>query len=231
MSLDGIAKLGEKLGATAVVMSEHDYCFTPLKWDEYLVACRQASTSRCKVIPGIEYSSPDDDFHVLSVGTPRFHGARRDLVDTLAEIRAEGGATVLAHPSRKNCFGKITPEILDQLDAIEIWNRKTDGLLPVKSYFQFSRARELGTTVGMDLHTWRQIFPMWNEIYSDSRVLDGRSIAASLRQRETVPACIVGKLAPCLGSDVSPALMILSAAERCRRVIRDMRDAIQPGQL
>jgi len=229
MSLDGIAKLGERLGARAVVMSEHDYHFTPVKWDEYVAACSSASTDRCVVIPGIEYSSPDDEFHVLSVGTPHFHGARRILADTLAAVRAEGGATVLAHPSRKNCFGKVTPELLDNLDAIEIWNRKTDGLMPVKTYFQFARGRELATTVGMDLHTWRQIFPMWNEVYSDSMAFDGRSIAASLRQREIVPACITGKLAPCMNSNFSPALKMLSAADKCRRVVRDMRDAIQPG--
>ena len=228
MSLDGVAKLGNRLGAAAVVMSEHDYHFTPLKWDEYVAACREASTSGCVIVPGIEYSSPDDDFHILTVGTPRFHGARRDLVDTLAEVRAEGGATVLAHPSRRNCFEKITREILGQLDAVEIWNRKADGLLPVRSYFKFARKRNLGTTVGMDLHTWRQIFPMWNEMSSDAKTLDGNLIAASLRGRETVPVCITGKLTPSMVSDVSPALAMLSAAETCRRVVRDMRDAIRP---
>jgi hypothetical protein len=229
MSLKGVARLAEWLGADAVVMSEHDYCFTSLKWDEYVGACMNASTSECVIIPGIEYSSPDDDFHILTVGTPRFHGARRELVDSLAEIRAEGGATVLAHPLRRNCFARITKEILDQLDAIEIWNRKTDGLLPKKAFFQFARTHELGVTVGMDLHTWRQSFPMWNEMGPDLKVLDGRSIAASLRARETVPACVLGKLVPCLSAESSPALTMLSAAEKCRSVVRDTRDLVRSG--
>ena len=69
--------------------------------------------------------------------------------ETLAEVRAEGGATVLAHPSRRNCFEKITSEMLGQLDAIEIWNRKADGLLPIRSYFDFARLHNLGATVSM----------------------------------------------------------------------------------
>jgi predicted metal-dependent phosphoesterase TrpH len=229
MSLSGIAKLGARLGAAAVVMSEHDYYFSTPKWEEYVVACKQASIAECVIVPGIEYSSPNDDFHVLSVGTPRFHGARRDLIETLAEVRAEGGATVLAHPSRRNCFEKITSEMLGQLDAIEIWNRKADGLLPIRSYFDFARLHNLGATVGMDLHTWKQIFPMWNEVVSGSAAVDGALIATSLRRRQTVPACITGKLATSFVSIGSPALATLSMAETCRRVVRDMRDVIRPS--
>ena len=227
MSLNAIARWGELLGASAVVMSEHDYEFTSLKWDDYINACGQASTRTCTIIPGIEYSFSNDEIHVVTVGTPYFHGAHRDLVDTITAVRAEGGAAVLAHPRRRDCFDKITAEVVAVLDGVEIWNRKVDGLLPAKLYFKFARSHSLATTVGMDLHAWRQIFPMWNEIDVGPEPLDGKIVATALRQRKIAPACIVGGLAAGLEGGFSIALGTLASAERLRRVLRNMREVIR----
>jgi hypothetical protein len=225
MTLDRIAWLGARLGASAVVMSEHDYYFTPQKWEEYVDACHVASTEVCAIIPGIEYSSPSDDIHVVTMGVSSFFGARRDLTKTLAAVRAAGGASVLAHPSRKSCLERVPRDVLNLLDAVEIWNRKVDGLLPVKSYFQFARSFNLAATVGMDLHSWRQIFPMWNEIDVDGKI-DGSSIALALRSRNIKPACLVGSLEASLNARSSLALAVLGAAETCRCLLRNLRDAI-----
>src|SRR5262249_45070979 len=150
-------QLGGIPGGPGVVISEHEYAFTPLKWDEYINACRQASSRKCAVVPGIEYSSCDGEMHVVTMGTPKFPEAHRDLVDIITAVRAEGGAAVLAHPRRRDCFDKITTDVLAVLDGVEIWNRKVDGLLPAKLCFKFARSHALATTVGMDLHAWRQI--------------------------------------------------------------------------
>jgi len=228
MSLSVIARLGERLGASAVVMSEHDFDFTPLKWDDYVEACLRASTPGCVMIPGIEYSSPNDDIHVVTMGTPRFHGARRDLLETILAVRMEGGAAVLAHPRRRDVFNKITGDLLDVLDGIEIWNRKVDGLLPVNAYFKLARNRALAPIVAMDLHTWRQVFPMWNEISADPDPLDGKSVATALRERRIAPACVLGRLEAGLDGASSLALRSLVAAEHLRRLLRDIRDAVRP---
>jgi hypothetical protein len=209
-------------------MSEHDFDFTPLKWDDYVHACQRASTSKCIIIPGIEYSSPDDDIHVVTIGTPLFHGARRNLLDTIPAVHEEGGAAVLAHPRRRDAFKKITGNLLNVLDGIEIWNRKVDGLLPVEAYFNFARNRELAQIVAMDLHTWRQVFPMWNEISGGLEPLDGKAIATALRERRTVPACVLGKLGPGLDEASSVALNLLGTAELFRRLLRDIRGALRP---
>jgi hypothetical protein len=227
MSLDRIVRLGARLGAAAVVMSEHDFYFTPQKWEEYVNACQLASTERCTIIPGIEYSSPSDKIHVITMGSPYFYGARGDLVETLAAVRAAGGASVLAHPSRKGCFEMLSGEVINLLDAVEIWNRKVDGLLPVKAYFEFARSLNLATTVGMDLHSWRQIFPMWNEIDVHDGI-DGKSVALALRARAIKPAaCLIGKLENSLNAKSSLALTSLAAAEKCRCMLRNLRDGIQ----
>jgi predicted metal-dependent phosphoesterase TrpH len=227
MSLDGVARLGDFLGASAVVMSEHDYDFTATKWDDYVGACRQVSTAKCVVVPGIEYSSPNDDIHIITVGSPRFHGARRDLVEVTTEIRANGGAAVLAHPRRRGCFDKVTSEVLARIDGVEIWNRKVDGLLPAKLYFEFGRRHRLATTVGMDLHAPRQIFPMWNLIDA-TQPLNGALVATAIRQRKISPACFLGSLSAGLEGGFSVALGSLASAERVRRLLRNVRDIIRP---
>ena len=81
LSLKEVARIGEKLGASAVAMSEHDFDFTPQKWKEYTEACRLESTKSCTLIPGIEYSSVDDNIHVVTVGATSYFGARRNLVE------------------------------------------------------------------------------------------------------------------------------------------------------
>jgi hypothetical protein len=227
MSLSAIARLGKRLGASAVVMSEHDFDFTPSKWDDYVLACHEASIPECTVIPGIEYSSPNDDIHVVTMGASRFHGARGDLLETLSAVRSEGGAAVLAHPRRRDAFNKVN-DLLELLDGIEIWNRKVDGLRPVDAYFKLARSRALAPIVAMDLHTWRQVFPMWNEIAMNSELIDGNTIARALRERRIVPACIVGHLEPGLDGAFSPALSSLVAAEQLRRLLRYVRDTVRP---
>ncbi len=229
MSLSAIARLGERLGASAVVMSEHDFDFTPLKWDDYVQACHRASTPKCAMIPGIEYSSPNDDIHVVTMGTARFHGARQDLLETIRVVRTEGGAAVLAHPRRRDAFNKITGHLLDVIDGIEIWNRKVDGLLPVEAYFKLARNRGLAPIVAMDLHTWGQVFPMWNEISAAGPELpDGKAVATALHERRIAPAYVLGRLEPGLDGDFSLALSSLVVAERLRLLLRYVRDAVRP---
>jgi predicted metal-dependent phosphoesterase TrpH len=224
MPLSAIARLGEYLRVSAVVMSEHDNYFTPDKWGDYVNACREASTAKCIVVPGIEYSFLDDDVHILTVGTPYFHGVGRDIVETLSAIRGEGGAAVLAHPGRRGSFDKISTGILSVLDGIEIWNRKVDGLLPAKQYFKFAQKHLLAVTVGMDLHVWRQVFPMWNEMEVGTKLLDGKAVATALRQRRVIPSCIVGELTTGLEGRFSIGLATLASGEWGRRNLRDARE-------
>ena len=206
-------------------MSEHDFDFSPLKWAKYIEACRSESTKSCVLIPGIEYSSPDDNVHVVTIGTMNYFGARRNLLETLSAVRADGGATILAHPRRRNAFSGITSELLRHIDGIEIWNCKVDGLLPVRSYFRFAREQNLATTVGMDLHSRRQIFPMWNLLTARSEPLDGKAIASALRDRLIAPAWLMGNLIPELNRDFSIEIGVLTIAEAVRSTLREVRDA------
>lgn len=226
LSLKEVVRWGERLRVSAIAMSEHDFDLTTHKWEEYVEACRLESTKACQLIPGVEYSSPDDNIHVVTVGAKSFFGARRDLAKTLAAVRSEGGASILAHPRRRNSFEKITRDLLEQIDAIEVWNRKVDGLAPVRGFSRFAKNNELAITVGMDLHTWRQIFPMWNVVVAPPGIIDGEVIANALRCRAISPACCLGKIGAALDRNYSVKIGILIAAEVLRRGIRGLRDSI-----
>ena len=170
---------------------------------------------------------PNDDIHVVTMGASDFHGARRDLVETLSVVRNHGGAAVLAHPRRRDALRGVTTELLDMLDGIEIWNRKLDGLMPVAAYIEFARNNGLSPVVAMDLHTWRQVFPMWNEIQAGDKQIDGDVVAQALRERQIAPGCIAGKLQTSFNGGFSLGLIFLAVAEHVRRHLRDVRDSIR----
>jgi hypothetical protein len=75
----------------------------------------------------------------------------------------------------------------------------------------------------MDLHKWRQIFPMWNQIPVGPEPLNGNTVAAALRKRLIAPACMLGKLEAGLDRGFSLTLSTLPA-EEFRRFVRDISD-------
>ena len=81
--LPEIARLYGRFGIRAVMMTEHDSGFDPASFQAYRAACAEASTSRCTLIPGIEYSSPDNDIHILTWGLQEFLAEHRPVMETL----------------------------------------------------------------------------------------------------------------------------------------------------
>ena len=71
-SLKGLARFFGTLGYDAVMMTEHDTGFDPDAFAAYRAECAAASTVRCRIIPGIEYSSPDNRIHILTWGLESF---------------------------------------------------------------------------------------------------------------------------------------------------------------
>jgi predicted metal-dependent phosphoesterase TrpH len=158
--LSAIARLFGRLGADAVMMTEHDTGFPPEGFAAYRAACAAASTPRCRLIPGIEYSDPGNDVHILTWGLDRFLGAGRPVEATLRGVRAAGGAAVLAHPARRGAWRLFRDSWVPLLDGIEIWNRKTDGLAPGAQALRLQAATGLAPTVGVDFHRLRHFYPL-----------------------------------------------------------------------
>jgi hypothetical protein len=145
---------------TAVLLAEHDRGWDHRRWQEYVQACREHSSQRCLLVPGIEYGDAANEVHVTVWGAPSFLGAGRPTVEILREARAAGAAAVLAHPGRRHAHERFTPEWASLLTAIEVWNRKYDGVAPNPHALALAdRNPSLRRVVGNDFHTRRQFFP------------------------------------------------------------------------
>lgn len=159
-TLPEIARLYGRLGVNAVMMSEHDTGFDPARFAEYRAACAAASTSRCTLIPGIEYSSPCNRIHILTWGLTRFLAEHRPVRETLENTRDLGGVAIFAHPARRQAWQQFDPDWAPFLSGIELWNRKSDGLLWGSEAWQLIRQTGLPATVGQDFHRMKQLYPL-----------------------------------------------------------------------
>jgi predicted metal-dependent phosphoesterase TrpH len=208
--LPAIARLFGALGVGAVMMTEHDDGFSGARFADYRAACAAASTPRCALIPGIEYSSPDNDIHILTWGLDRFLGEHRPVAETLAGVAAAGGVAVFAHPARRDAWARYEDAWTPLLSGVEIWNRKTDGLAPGARALELMRRTGLPGLAGVDFHRINQVYP-----------LDHRLAAAGADAGAAVVAAIrAGALAPRAfrrGLDLAGGFAGHARAERLRR--------------
>src|SRR5206468_4936390 len=97
---------------------------------DYVAACASLSSSKCLVIPGLEFAQKGGSIHILGYGiTKRVRAAQMDeLVDG---IHQAGGIAVLAHPpvGSINMIGAVQ----GKLDGIEVWNGRYDGVVAPRS--------------------------------------------------------------------------------------------------
>jgi len=159
-SLASIARLYGRLGAHVVMMTEHDTGFDPDRFEEYRLECARATTSDCVIVPGIEYSSPDNDIHILTWGMTGFRGEHRAVDLILEDTRVQGGVAVLAHPVRRRAWEKVDRGWFDLLSGIELWNRKSDGISWGYEALELLRQSGLTAYVGHDFHRHRQLWPL-----------------------------------------------------------------------
>lgn len=186
-----IARLFGRFGADAVMMTEHDTGFPADRFDEYRAACASASTDKCRLIAGIEYSDPGNDIHILTWGLDRFLGEGRAVEATLEDVRAAGGAAVFAHPARRDAWRLFREPWAEFLDGIEIWNRKTDGVAPGVEALKLQARTGLAPTVGVDFHRARHFYPL-------DHVMDvPERIGPEVLEAALVGAIRAGQLAPC----------------------------------
>jgi hypothetical protein len=149
-----------RLGHDVVLMSEHSRGFTAAKWQEYLAACQQASSDQLLVVPGIEYGDEDDVVHIPVWGHVPFLGAALPTGKLLPMVSEVGGIAMWAHPWRRDAWRRFEPAWLDHLTAVEVWNRKYDGIAPSRAALALVRREGMRATVALDFHTRRQLFPL-----------------------------------------------------------------------
>jgi predicted metal-dependent phosphoesterase TrpH len=163
-SLAGIARLFGSFGINYVMMTEHDTGFKADQFNQYKDECARASTSACTLVPGIEYSSPDNRVHILTWGVDAFLGEHRSIEATLNDVRSAGGVAVFAHPIRRDAWMAYEDAWTPLLNGIEIWNRKSDGMLPSDAGMKLREKTGLPGTVGVDFHSIKQAFPLFHKL-------------------------------------------------------------------
>jgi predicted metal-dependent phosphoesterase TrpH len=186
-SLSQIAKFYGALGVRAVMMTEHDTGFQSDQFSAYQQACADASTPRCTLIPGIEYSSPDNRVHILTWGLDRFLGEHRPVLDTLLDVNAAGGVAIFAHPIRQDAWDVFDPAWVPYLAGIELWNRKSDGITWGTQAQDLIAQTGLPATVGHDFHRLRQIYPLTQIFDVDLRKPLGPQCVTAIAKAQTTP--------------------------------------------
>ena len=160
-SLTDIAREFRRRRYDVVLMSEHDRSFDQQRWTDYQKACEAASTDEILLIPGIEYEDSDNVVHTPVWGdTVPFLGATRPTLELLRLARTEGAVAVLAHPWRRDAISRYEPSWAPLLSAVEVWNRKYDGVAPRREGRGFADREGLRPFVALDFHTRRQFFPL-----------------------------------------------------------------------
>jgi hypothetical protein len=213
-SLKELSNKFSSQGNRILLMTEHDRGFTPDRFDDYRAACADASIGTILVVPGIEYSDPENRVHVLVWGTP-FLGEGLATNDMLEAVRTANGVAVLAHPSRKNVWRDFEPYWAKRLLGVEAWNRKYDGWAPGKTAPALLKSSECVPFVGLDFHTDRQLFPLSMALNLDGPVSEA-SVLACLRERRCSARAFGVPLEHGLLRCTMPALV---GAERGRRKV------------
>jgi hypothetical protein len=164
-------------------MSEHDRTFDQQRWEKYQNACGEVSTNGIILIPGIEYEDGDGVVHTpVWGGNVPFLGSARPTIELLRAARDVGGVAVLAHPWRRNAISRYQPEWTPLLSAVEIWNRKYDGLAPNREAARVASEAGLGPFAALDFHTSQQLFPLAMSVELDEQPTAG-SLAEAIRKR------------------------------------------------
>lgn len=217
-----IARLYGRFGVRVVLMTEHDTGFDPQRFPDYRRACAEASSSGCRLIPGIEYSSPDNAVHILTWGLDSFLAEHRPVIETLGEVRDRGGVAVFAHPVRRDAWKRFSSGWSELLAGIEVWNRKSDGIAPGRQAADLVASAGVPATVGQDFHTRRQLYPL--TMHLETRGSSETNVVDAIR---------TGRMKPmAFGRPLYDARRNLSRRphdilERARAGVRDLRDALR----
>lgn len=200
-SLEQLAAEFARRNYRVLLMTEHDRGFTPERLELYREACARASSAQVLVVPGIEYSDPENKVHILTWGSVPFAGENLSTLSLLRAVHAAKGLAVLAHPSRKEAWKCYDPAWSEYLHGIEVWNRKTDGWAPSENARTLNKRAGKLAMVGMDFHTPKQMFPLTMELdidadINESAVLDAlysgrcRALAFGLPLEKSAAGCL-----------------------------------------
>lgn len=216
--LEALSQKFRHNGYRVLMMTEHDRGFTPERFNDYRRACANASCEEILLLPGIEYSDPDNRIHVLTWGLSSFLGEGLATADLLKAVKDAGGVAVLAHPSRRNAWQSFASDWSESLLGIEMWNRKYDGWAPSETAPELISRADAVPFVGLDFHTQKQSFPLGMALSVGSQIAE-ETVIDCLRARRCAPYAFGAPLDRYL---IHKALPVMRAAEGSRRFAAKM---------
>lgn len=215
--LSKLARTLGRAGYRVVLTTEHDELFDTGRWERYRQACREASSSRVLILPGIEYADPSNTVHVMVWGVRPFLGAQLDTGKLLARVNSLNGLAVLSHPSRRDAWRRFDRSWAPLLLGLELWNRKVDGVAPSREARSlWMQAPHLVPFVGLDFHRANQFFPLAMMLRVENG-LSEQPVLQALRERR-VAAEFLGL--PLHHFTEGTCGKAMAAAERLRRAAR-----------
>ena len=165
-SYDGswtLAALADEFGSRgydAVLMTEHDRGFDQDRWAAYRKACAEASRGAL-LVPGIEYSDPENLAHVAVWGDIPFLGEGRATAELRRGVASKGGAAMFAHPERRQAGRRLDDQSQHPSRGhrgfepqVRRLGAGTDGKSPLRPTVWDD------PVFGLDFHTRRQLFPL-----------------------------------------------------------------------
>jgi hypothetical protein len=219
-TLEALASTFARREYRVLMLTEHDRGFSEHRYRELRQACARASSSCVFVLPGIEYSDPDNRVHVLVWGDLPFLGEGLGTDVLLEAVARHGGHAVLAHPARRRAWECYQPAWAELLLGVEVWNRKYDGWAPSAKGTELLASASVLPFVGLDFHSRQQMFPLGMALTIDSARVDEAAIFACLQRRRCAPRVLgTGLDAP----RFRRSLPVLEAAERSRRIVAGLK--------
>ena len=123
LTIPELVQLYRRNGYQFLAMGEHAEDLDEAKVKRLREESAQNSNETFCVIPGIEFAG-NKGMHIVGLGAVRLI-RETDPMGVIREIHAQDGLAVLAHPKRIGWA--CASEILQEVDAAEIWNVGYDG--------------------------------------------------------------------------------------------------------
>lgn len=146
MSPAHIVSIARRRGLAGIAVSDHN---TIAGGVEAVAANRDPNFL---VIVGAEIQTEVGD--ILGLFLTREIASRRSL-EVVADIHDQGGIAILPHPYAHH--QNLTPELLRQLDGIEIYNGRDKRDYSAQTYAEFAGPYGLATVANSDAHLYWEI--------------------------------------------------------------------------
>ncbi len=169
-------------GYRVLLVTEHDRGFSELRFQQHRAACVEASSGNLLIVPGIEYSDPQNTVHILTWGPRCFLGEDLPTLQLLKMVRAANGVAVLAHPARREAWTRYDSSWTSYLLGIEVWNRKADGWAPSPVAASLLSGTALVPFASLDFHHRNQMFPLSMQLDLNGAVTE-ENVVNCLRAR------------------------------------------------